>query len=98
MKNLLWKQPGLDRLICVLVASVALFLVQIIMSHITHSLTLLAAAYHMLYNIFSLVGCITTIKVFNNSYFQFLVYKMYNQLNCAFQCHEGIAIDENLRT
>ncbi|EFX86106.1 hypothetical protein DAPPUDRAFT_313112 [Daphnia pulex] len=63
MKNPLWKQPGLDRLICVLVASVALFLVQIIMSHITHSLTLLAAAYHMLYNIFSLVGCIATIKM-----------------------------------
>ena len=67
MKNPLWKkQPGLDRLICVLVASVALFVVQIVMSHITHSLTLLVAAYHMLYNIFSLIGCIATIKVFEN--------------------------------
>jgi Co/Zn/Cd efflux system component len=66
MKNPLWKQPGLDRLICVLVASIALFLVQIVMSHITHSLTLLVAAYHMLYNIFSLIGCIATIKVLEN--------------------------------
>ncbi|XP_057376266.1 proton-coupled zinc antiporter SLC30A1-like [Daphnia carinata] len=63
MRNLLWKQPGLDRLIGVLVASIALFLVEIVMSHITHSLTLLVAAYHMLYNIFSLIGCIATIKM-----------------------------------
>ena len=66
MKNPLWKQPGLDRLICVLVASIALFVVQIVMSHITHSLTLLVASYHMLYNIFSLIGCIATIKVLEN--------------------------------
>ena len=68
MRNPLWKltKPGLDRLICVLVASVALFLVQIVMSHLTHSLTLLVAAYHMLYNIFSLIGCIATIKVSEN--------------------------------
>lgn len=63
MINPLWQQPGLDRLIGILVASVALFLVEIVMSHITHSLTLLAVAYHMLYNIFSLIGCIATIKV-----------------------------------
>ncbi len=63
MKNPLWKQPGLDRLICVTVCSVGLFLAQIVMSHVSHSLTLLVAAYHMLYNILSLLGCIATIKV-----------------------------------
>lgn len=63
MINPLWQQPGLDRLIGILVASVALFLVEIVMSHITHSLTLLAVAYHILYNIFSLIGCIATIKM-----------------------------------
>lgn len=63
MKNPLWKQPGLDRLIVVTVASIALFIAEIAMSHVTHSLTLLVASYHMLYNILSLVGCIATIKV-----------------------------------
>ena len=68
MKNPLWKHPGLDRLIVVTVCSVVLFLIQIVMSHVTHSLTLLAAAYHMLYNIFSLMGCIATIKVWKNQF------------------------------
>jgi len=45
------------------VASSMIFFVQIAMAHWTHSLTLLAAAYHMLYNILSLIGCIATIKV-----------------------------------
>ncbi len=65
MKNPLWKQPGLGRIMFMAVASSMIFLVQIAMAHWTHSLTLLAAAYHMLYNILSLVGCIATIKVMN---------------------------------
>jgi Co/Zn/Cd efflux system component len=39
------------------------FLVQLIMSHMTHALTLLVDSYHMLCNAIALVGCIITIKV-----------------------------------
>lgn len=67
MKTPLWKQPGLGRLVVMTVASAAFFAVQIVIAHVTHSLTLLAAAYHMLYNILSLTGCITTIKVIDYS-------------------------------
>ncbi|XP_033331798.2 proton-coupled zinc antiporter SLC30A1 [Megalopta genalis] len=40
----------------------AFFLVEIIASHVTHSLTLLLNAYHMLCNIIALAGCIASIK------------------------------------
>ena len=63
MKNPFWKQPGLGRIVGVTMASVCMFILQIVMSHVSHSLTLLVAAYHMLYNILSLSGCIATIKV-----------------------------------
>lgn len=43
--------------------TVFFFLVQLIMSHMTHALTLLVDSYHMLCNLFALVGCIITIKV-----------------------------------
>ncbi|KAG8038471.1 hypothetical protein G9C98_006167 [Cotesia typhae] len=38
------------------------FIIEIIASHVTHSLTLLLNAYHMLCNIVALVGCIASIK------------------------------------
>lgn len=38
------------------------FLVQLIMSHMTHALTLLVDSYHMLCNVIALVGSIITIK------------------------------------
>ncbi|XP_069680429.1 calcium/manganese antiporter SLC30A10 isoform X2 [Periplaneta americana] len=38
------------------------FLVQLVMSHMTHALTLLVDSYHMLCNLIALVGCIITIK------------------------------------
>uniref|UniRef100_A0A1A9ZEA7 Zinc transporter 1 n=1 Tax=Glossina pallidipes TaxID=7398 RepID=A0A1A9ZEA7_GLOPL len=43
--------------------------VQLILSHITHALTLLMASYHMLCNIFALAGSIVTIKhnLYNNT-------------------------------
>lgn len=44
------------------------FLVQLIMSHMTHALTLLVDSYHMLCNVIALVGSIITIKVNSNSY------------------------------
>ncbi|PSN55375.1 hypothetical protein C0J52_01823 [Blattella germanica] len=38
------------------------FLVQLVMSHMTHALTLLVDAYHTLCNLIALTGCIITIK------------------------------------
>ncbi|CAG5077811.1 Similar to Slc30a1: Zinc transporter 1 (Rattus norvegicus) [Cotesia congregata] len=38
------------------------FIIEIIASHVTHSLTLLLNAYHMLCNIVALVGCIASVK------------------------------------
>ena len=44
------------------------FLVQLIMSHMTHALTLLVDSYHMFCNVIALVGSIITIKVNSNNY------------------------------
>ncbi|XP_037934774.1 zinc transporter 1 [Teleopsis dalmanni] len=61
IKNLLLRfQPA--QLYIVLVLSICYFAVQLVLSHITHALTLLMASYHMLCNIFALTGCILTIK------------------------------------
>ena len=50
------------QLYLVLFFTSAFFLVEIVASHVTHSLTLLLNAYHMLCNIIALVGCIASIK------------------------------------
>ncbi|XP_025988313.1 zinc transporter 1 [Solenopsis invicta] len=50
------------QLYLVLFFTTAFFLVELIASHITHSLTLLLNAYHMLCNIVALIGCIASIK------------------------------------
>ncbi|KAG7204955.1 hypothetical protein KM043_005342 [Ampulex compressa] len=50
------------QLYLVLFFTTAFFLVEIAASHVTHSLTLLLNAYHMLCNIIALVGCIASIK------------------------------------
>uniref|UniRef100_A0A1Q3FL19 Putative zn2+ transporter znt1 n=1 Tax=Culex tarsalis TaxID=7177 RepID=A0A1Q3FL19_CULTA len=50
------------QLYIVLVLSVVYFLVQLFLSHISHSLVLLVDSYHMLCNIIALSGCILTIK------------------------------------
>ncbi|XP_016974888.1 zinc transporter 1 [Drosophila rhopaloa] len=46
----------------VLVLSICYFVLQLILSHLTHGLTLLMASHHMLCNIFALGGCVITIK------------------------------------
>lgn len=51
------------QLYIVLILSVAYFIVQLFLSHITHAITLLVDSYHMLCNIIALTGCIITIKV-----------------------------------
>ncbi|KMQ95829.1 zinc transporter 1 [Lasius niger] len=51
------------QLYLVLFFTTTFFLIEIIASHLTHSLTLLLNAYHMLCNIVALVGCIASIKV-----------------------------------
>lgn len=56
-------KTSMPRMWLVLALSLSLFAVQLVASHVTHSLALLAAAYHMLYNILSLAGCIATIKM-----------------------------------
>ncbi|KAM7358909.1 zinc transporter 77C isoform 1-T2 [Cochliomyia hominivorax] len=61
IKGLLYRfQPA--PLYTVLILSICNFSVQLILSHLTHSLTLLMASYHMLCNIFALAGSIVTIK------------------------------------
>ncbi|EFN76190.1 Zinc transporter 1 [Harpegnathos saltator] len=50
------------QLYLVLFFTTTFFLVEIVASHVTHSLTLLLNAYHMLCNIVALVGCIASIK------------------------------------
>jgi len=59
----MWRQLELRRTVFLLAVSLGFFLAQLVFSHLTHSLTLLVAGYHMLYNIFSLAGCIATIKM-----------------------------------
>ncbi|XP_017862488.1 PREDICTED: zinc transporter 1 isoform X2 [Drosophila arizonae] len=46
----------------VLILSICYFVLQLVLSHLTHALTLLMAAYHMLCNILALGGCVITIK------------------------------------
>ncbi|KAH8235189.1 hypothetical protein KR032_010083 [Drosophila birchii] len=46
----------------VLVLSICYFILQLLLSHWTHGLTLLMASHHMLCNIIALGGCIITIK------------------------------------
>ncbi|XP_018560894.1 zinc/cadmium resistance protein [Anoplophora glabripennis] len=50
------------QLYIVLVLTIAFFLTELIVSHLTHALTLLMDSYHMLCNILALTGCIITIK------------------------------------
>ncbi|XP_055312370.1 proton-coupled zinc antiporter SLC30A1 [Sitodiplosis mosellana] len=61
MKELLYRMQPMQIYI-VLALSIVYFLMQLFLSHITHSLTLLVASYHMLCNIVALSGCIVTIK------------------------------------
>ncbi|XP_030382557.1 zinc transporter 1 [Scaptodrosophila lebanonensis] len=46
----------------ILFLSIMYFCVQLVLSHLTHALTLLMSSYHMLCNILALGGCIITIK------------------------------------
>ncbi|XP_076631749.1 zinc transporter 77C [Colletes latitarsis] len=50
------------QLYLVLFFTTAFFIVEIVASHVTHSLTLLLNAYHMLCNVIALAGCIASIK------------------------------------
>ncbi|KAL1489795.1 hypothetical protein ABEB36_013728 [Hypothenemus hampei] len=50
------------QLYVVLALTVLFFIVELIVSHLTHALTLLMDSYHMLCNILALSGCIITIK------------------------------------
>jgi len=68
MKTRWWTGMELRRTIFMLSLSLMLCLAQLVISHMTHSLTLLVATYHMLYNIVALVGCIATIKVCQRQY------------------------------
>ncbi|XP_075235205.1 zinc transporter 77C [Lycorma delicatula] len=50
------------RLYVVLALTTAYFLTQLLVSHLTHALTLLVDSYHVLCNLIALIGCIITIK------------------------------------
>lgn len=51
------------QLYLVLALTIIVFVVELVISHLTHALTLLMDSYHMLCNIIALAGCIITIKV-----------------------------------
>ncbi|CAG9761872.1 unnamed protein product [Ceutorhynchus assimilis] len=55
------------QLYVVLTLTILFFITELIVSHLTHALTLLMDSYHMLCNIFALIGCITTIKYGNGT-------------------------------
>ncbi|CAH1159883.1 unnamed protein product [Phaedon cochleariae] len=50
------------QLYVILALTITFFLTELIVSHLTHALTLLMDSYHMLCNIIALSGCIVTIK------------------------------------
>nr|XP_023027638.1 zinc homeostasis factor 1 [Leptinotarsa decemlineata] len=50
------------QLYVVLLLTIAFFVIELIVSHITHALTLLMDSYHMLCNIMALAGCLITLK------------------------------------
>ncbi|KAL2716307.1 zinc/cadmium resistance protein isoform X2 [Vespula squamosa] len=43
--------------------TVAFFIIEMVASHVTHSLTLLLNAYYMLCNIIATLGCLVSIKI-----------------------------------
>lgn len=51
------------QLYIILMLTMAFFITELIVSHLTHALTLLMDSYHMLCNILALTGCIITMKV-----------------------------------
>ncbi|XP_050299318.1 zinc transporter 1 [Anthonomus grandis grandis] len=55
------------QLYVVLILTILFFITELIVSHLTHALTLLMDSYHMLCNILALAGCITTIKYSDTS-------------------------------
>ncbi|KAK6637467.1 hypothetical protein RUM44_007884 [Polyplax serrata] len=55
------------QLYIILVLTGVFFTVELIISHFTHSLTLLVDSYHMLCNMIALTGCIITIKSMNKN-------------------------------
>lgn len=57
------REFSLFRFYCILAISVMYFIAQLVVAHISHSLVLQVDAYHMLYNILSLITCIVTIRV-----------------------------------
>lgn len=61
------------QLVIILCVSIAFFMVQLLLSHISHALTLLVHAYHMLCNIMALTGCIITLKVSLIIYYCYLL-------------------------
>lgn len=73
------------QLYLVLFFTTAFFLVEIVASHITHSLTLLLNAYHMLCNIVALVGCIASIK--------YSYRERYSNSNCSSLGNSSICIN-----
>ncbi|KAK2720476.1 calcium/manganese antiporter SLC30A10-like [Artemia franciscana] len=53
----------MKRLSATFLLTIVAFLVSLVTAQITHSLTLLVVAYHMLYNLVAVVGCLATIKL-----------------------------------
>jgi len=50
------------QLYVILTLTVAFFITELVVSHVTHALTLLMDSYHTLCNIFALLACMITVK------------------------------------
>ncbi|XP_071455172.1 proton-coupled zinc antiporter SLC30A1 [Hetaerina americana] len=50
------------QLYVILALTILFFLTELVVSHVTHALTLLVDSYHMLCNLIALIGCIATVK------------------------------------
>ncbi|XP_034947963.1 zinc transporter 1 [Chelonus insularis] len=76
------------QLYLVLFFTTTFFIIEIIASHVTHSLTLLLNAYHMLCNIVALVGCIASLKYGNQD-------RCKGEKNCGSPGNSSICVNDN---
>lgn len=62
-KGQFFQQAPRVKLWLVLVLTLSFAVVLLAAAHLTHSLTLRVEAYHVIYNLLSLIGCLLTMKV-----------------------------------
>ncbi|XP_014609758.1 PREDICTED: zinc/cadmium resistance protein [Polistes canadensis] len=69
--------------------TVAFFIIEMVASHVTHSLTLLLNAYHMLCNIIAILGCLVSIKYAPRERYRNVYHSRNNSLRNSMICLDG---------